>query len=80
MKKNNGMVKLYEIRKSKGFSRRELSALSGIKEQTITALEWGATNYRNAKISTLIALAKALHCKVIDLFEKDLQRYIAKAK
>ena len=74
------MVKLYEIRKSKGFSRRELSALSGIKEQTIIALEWGATNYRNAKISTLIALAKALHCKVIDLFEKDLQRYIAKAK
>lgn len=68
---------LKTIRESKGFARRELELLSGVKELTIHNLEVGATNVDNVKLSTLIRLAKALKCKVIDLLDNDLKRYIA---
>ena len=73
------MEKLYNlerIRKEQGLSRRELALLSGVKELTIHYLEKGKTNVNNTKLSTLIALAKALHCKVADLVDKNLQRFI----
>ena len=55
---------LKEIRTNKGLSRRELAELSGVNEQTIVALEIGKNDPSEAKISTLIKLAKALHWKV----------------
>lgn len=74
------MEKLYNlerIRKEKGWSRRELEALSGVKILTISNLETGSTNINNVKLSTLVKLAKALKVKVIDLLNKDLKRIIA---
>ena len=71
------LARLEQIRKGKGLSRRELCQLSGVKETTIRALENGTTDVNNTKLSTLIALAKALKVKVIDLLDKDLHRYIA---
>jgi len=71
------LKELERIRKEKSFAREELEKLSGVKSETIQALERGKTNVDNVKLSTLISLAKALHCKVIDLLDKDLQRYIA---
>ena len=71
------LKELERIRKEKSFTREELEKLSGVKRETIQALEQGKTNVDNVKLSTLISLAKALHCKVIDLLDKDLQRYIA---
>jgi len=62
------MFKLKEIRKEKHLSRRELAELSGVNEQTIVALEIGKNNPFEAKMSTLIKLAKALHCKVRDFY------------
>lgn len=79
MKKTN-MEKLYNlerIRKEQGLSRRELALLSGIKEVSIESLEKGKVNVNNTKLSTLVALARALHCKVIDLVSADLKRIIA---
>ena len=73
------MEKLYNlerIRKEQGLSRRELALLSGIKEITIHHLENGTTNVNNVKLSTLIALAKALKVKVVDLLSADLKRII----
>lgn len=67
---------LERIRKEQGLSRRELALLSGVKEITIHHLERGETDVNNTKLSTLIALAKALHCKVADLVDKNLQRFI----
>lgn len=67
---------LERIRKERGLSRRELALLSGVKQLTIHHLETGTTNVNNVKLSTLIALAKALHCKVVDLLDKDLQKVI----
>lgn len=71
------LYNLERIRREQGLSRRELALLSGVKEISITALERGITNVDNVKLSTLIALAKALHCKVIDLLSADLKRIIA---
>lgn len=67
---------LERIRKEQKLSRRELALLSGVKEVSIQYLEKGFVNVNNVKLSTLIKLAKALHCKVVDLLDNDLKRYI----
>ena len=73
------MEKLYSlerIRKEQGLSRRELELLSGVKQVTIYHLEAGRTDVNNIKLSTLIALAKALKVKVVDLLSADLKRIV----
>lgn len=67
---------LERIRKEKGLTRRELELLSGVKQLTIHHLENGITDVNNVKLSTLVALAKALKVKVIDLLSADLKRII----
>lgn len=67
---------LERIRKEKSFSRIELSKLSGVNSTTIQRLEQGMYNVNMVKLGTLVALAKALHCKVVDLLDKDLKRII----
>lgn len=73
------MEKLYNlerIRKEKGFSREELSKLSGVNPTTIQRLEKGMYDVNMVKLGTLVALAKALHCKVLDLLTPELKRII----
>lgn len=70
------LYKLEAYRKELNLSRRELELLSGVKQQTIQALEQGITDVNNVKLSTLIKLSKALHCKVVDLLGNELKRYI----
>lgn len=65
------MFKLEEIRKAQGLSRRELAKKSGIKEVTIVCLEDGTNDPNNAKLSTLVKLAKALKCKVRDFYPQE---------
>lgn len=67
---------LERIRKEQHLSRRELELLSGVKAVSIQYLEKGITDVNNVKLSTLIKLAKALHCKVVDLLDNDLKRII----
>jgi transcriptional regulator with XRE-family HTH domain len=62
------MFKLKEIRKAKGLTLQELADKSGVKIETIRSLEYEINNPNNAKISTLIKLAKALKCKVRDFY------------
>lgn len=62
------MFKLKEIRKAKGLTLQELADKSGVKIETIRSLEYEINNPSNAKISTLIKLAKALKCKVRDFY------------
>lgn len=62
------IFKLEEIRKGKNLSRRELAEKSGISEQTIVSLENSRNDPGAAKLSTLVALAKALKCKVKDFY------------
>ena len=65
---------LKEIRKSRGLTLQKLAEKSGVKIETIRALEYEINNPNNAKISTLIKLAKALKCKVRDFYpcEKNI--------
>ena len=62
---------LKELRLARKFSRRELAKASGVNEYTIQALEEGRNDPNNAKLSTLINLAKALGCKVRDFFPEE---------
>ena len=59
---------LEQIRKDKHLSRRELAEISGVHEQTIHFLEKKINDPYDAKISTLVKLAKALHCRVRDFY------------
>lgn len=65
---------LKDIRKSKKLTRKQLEDLSGVNEQTIKFLEQKTNDPNNAKISTLVKLAKALKCKVRDFYplEKNI--------
>ena len=67
---------LERIRKEQGFTREELAKLSGVQKTTIHYLEKGITDVNNTKLSTLIKLARALHCKVVDLLDNELKRFI----
>lgn len=59
---------LEDIRKSKNLTRKKLAELSGVHEQTINFLENQINDPSDAKISTLVKLAKALHCRVRDFY------------
>ena len=63
--------KLKEIRLKKGVSRVKLAEISKIPLETIKALESGKNDPKNAKLSTLVALARALKCKIKDFYPQD---------
>lgn len=55
-----------EIREQKNMTQEELERLSGVSRQTISAIE--NNNEYQAKVGTLLALAKALETSVDNLF------------
>ena len=63
--------KLEEIRKARKLTRQELSDRSGVHFQTICALELNKTNPSEAKLSTLVSLARVLKCKVKDFYPDE---------
>lgn len=65
------MFILEELRKTRKLSRRELAEKSGVNENTIAALESGKNDPSEAKLSTLIKLAKALNCRVRDFYPDE---------
>ena len=62
---------LKELRLARKLSRQELAKASGVNEFTIQALEDGRNDPNNAKLSTLINLAKALNCRVRDFYPDE---------
>ena len=65
------IFKLEEMRKSKNLSRRELAEKSGVSEPTIVSLENSRNDPGAAKLSTLVALARALKCRVKDFYPEE---------
>ena len=63
-----GDFRLEEIRKSKKLTRKELAEKSGINETTIKFLERKINDPQEAKLGTLLKLAKALKCRVRDFY------------
>ena len=64
------MVILQKMRERRKMTREELSKASGIKQQTISAIESGKNKY--PRVDTLYALAKALKCTVDDLIVEEV--------
>lgn len=60
--------KLKELRKKKGLTAEELAKLSNVSVNTIRSIDSGKYDIHESKNQTLEALAKALHCKIKDLY------------
>ena len=58
--------RLKEIREEKGITQEELEKKSGVSRQTISAIE--NNDAYQAKVGTLMALAKAMDTTVDNLF------------
>ena len=74
MKKMNRYKPLHEltvIRREKGLTRPQLAEMCGLSEVTLTTLELGINNPKEAKLSTLLAICKALHIKLKQLFPNE---------
>ena len=66
------MVHLRQERERRGMSQLQLSVLSHIPQQTISAIESGAR--KNPGVETLRPIAKALGCSVDDLLSDDCRK------
>ena len=62
-------TKLRRLRVSRGFSQSELAEYSGVTIQTLRRYEQSAAPINNAKLKVLVALARALNCKIEDIIE-----------
>lgn len=65
---------LETLRKERKLTRKDLESLSGVNQYTIKALEEGRTE--DIKLTTLLALAKALHTKVRKLLPLDIAKLL----
>lgn len=65
------MTALQQIRKEKGYTQQDLCNLSGVSISTIQKLESGVNNIRNANVSIVMALARALNISVEELIRRS---------
>lgn len=63
------MILLREMREKKKLSQYQLAVMSGVPQQTISAIE--SRKRVNPGVETLYPLAKALDCLVDDLYKDD---------
>lgn len=63
------MNNLQAKRECRNYSQAELARRSGVKQSVINYIEHGKT--KNPRIDTARALAKALRCKIDDLFPPE---------
>lgn len=69
MKRKNVATKLQTMRKHSGLSQKQLADKSGISLRSIQQYEQRAKDINKAAVDSLLALAKALGCRVEDLIE-----------
>lgn len=69
--KYDPFTRLLELRKLAGLTREELGERANVNPMTIFVLETGRTNYKDAKLSTLLALCEGLGCKLTNLFPNE---------
>lgn len=61
-------ILIYNKRIEKHLSQRDLAELSGVGRASISRIESGL---QSPTLDTLVLLAKALNCKVTELFSED---------
>lgn len=62
---------LKDLRLAKGYSRTELSKISGIRYQKIRDIEVGIIKPENIALKTAVKLATALECDPAELMKPD---------
>ena len=65
------MTFLQQLRKERGYTQQDLCSLSGVAISTIQKLESGVNDIRNANVSIVIALARALNISVEELISQS---------
>lgn len=66
---------LKDLRLAKGYSRTELSKISGIRYQKIRDIEVGIIKPENIALKTAVKLAAALDCDPAELMKPDKEPY-----
>ena len=69
IQRRNNITRLQRQRKQCGLTQKELSEKSGVKLRTIQQYEMKAKDINKASVSTILALASSLGCRVEDLLE-----------
>lgn len=60
---------IYEVRSSKGLTLRELEKMTGISKSALNRYEKHGNEHVDIKVLEIIA--KALNCRITDLFESQ---------
>lgn len=63
-------MRLEDLRLAKGYTRSELSKISGIRYQKIRDIEVGIIKPENIALRTAIKLAQALECQPKELIDE----------
>ena len=71
------MIMLREMREKRNLSQYQLAILSGVPQQTISAIESGKRT--NPGVETLYPLSRALDCLVDDFIKSEEAGEIEKA-
>lgn len=66
------MTNLQKIRKDKGITQAELAQAAGVNVKMVQKYEQGIKDVNHAQAQTVIKLALALKCNILDLLEGDL--------
>ena len=65
------MTFLQQLRKEKGYTQQDLCSLSSISISTIQKLESGVNDIKNANVSIIMAIARALNISVEELIRQS---------
>ena len=65
------MTFLQQLRKERGYTQQDLCSLSGVAISTIQKLESGVNDIKNANVSIVMALARALNISVEELIRRS---------
>ena len=63
------MTKIQSMRKSKGFTQRQLAEITGVSIKTLREYEVGTRDINKAAVLTVFRLSIALNCRMEDLLE-----------
>lgn len=71
--RRNNTTRLQRQRKQCGLTQKELAEKSGVKLRTLQQYEMKAKDINKASVSTILALASALSCRIEDLMEYKIE-------
>lgn len=63
------MTILKKLRSNRGMSQKELADKSGVKVRVIQHYEQGSRDLNHARLDTIMRIALALDCAVIDIID-----------